>query len=97
MTDVLQLLDFHAIHELLGRPVPGNNNEEILEWMEKEKMVKKVNGTGYYITNLGAIAAARNLNQFDNLSRKAIRLIKYDGLNISVFFFSLVCYFKIWP
>ncbi|MCK5436655.1 MAG: putative DNA binding domain-containing protein [Desulfobulbaceae bacterium] len=80
MTDVLQLLDFHAIHELLGRPVPGNN-EEVLEWMEKEKMVKKVNGTGYYITNLGAIAAARNLNQFDDLSRKSIRLIKYDGLN----------------
>lgn len=79
-TEVLQLLDYHAIHELLNRPVPGNN-EEILAWMEKERMVKKVDGSGYYITNLGAIAAARNLNQFDDLSRKAIRLIKYDGLN----------------
>ncbi|HEU0282613.1 MAG TPA: ATP-binding protein, partial [Gallionella sp.] len=33
------------------------------------------------ITNFGAIAAARNLEQFDTLKRKRIRLIRYRGMN----------------
>jgi ATP-dependent DNA helicase RecG len=49
--------------------------------METEKMIKKSDSQGYYITNFGAIAAARNLNNFDNLARKTIRIIQYKGSN----------------
>lgn len=49
--------------------------------MATEKMVKKSNDSGYYVTNFGAIAAARNLNNFDDLARKTIRIIRYNGLN----------------
>jgi ATP-dependent DNA helicase RecG len=79
-SEVLGLLDFHAIHQLLKRPVPSTN-KEILHWLETEKMVKRSNDSGYYITNVGAIAAARNLNAFNDLGRKTIRVIRYKGLN----------------
>src|SRR4051812_35206698 len=42
-------------------------------------MLVEVDTDGFYITNFGALAAAQNLNEFDGLSRKTIRLIKYEG------------------
>lgn len=79
-SEVLKLLDHYAIFELLKRPTPSNN-QEVLNWMEKEKMLKRSHDDGYYITNFGAIAAARSLNDFDDLSRKSIRVIRYKGSN----------------
>ena len=38
-------------------------------------------GDKAYITNFGAMAAARDLRQFDSLDRKRVRLIRYRGLN----------------
>ena len=78
--DVSDKLDFRKIHQLLNRPVP-ENTAEIFDWMDAEKMVKIVNGSGFYITNFGAISAARSLKDFDDLSRKSIRVIKYKGNN----------------
>jgi len=78
--EVLALLDCYAIHELLKRPTPSTN-QEITHWLETEKMIKKSNDEGYYITNFGAISAARSLNNFDDLARKTIRVIRYKGLN----------------
>ena len=60
--------------------MPGDKLE-IISWMKDEKMVAKVNGDGYYITNIGALASAYNLKEFDGLARKAIRVIKYKGKN----------------
>ena len=53
------------------------------EELSEEKMTVEVDGNGYYITNFGALAAAQNLNEFDGLSRKSIRVIKYEGKNKS--------------
>ena len=38
-------------------------------------------GRGHYITNFGAIAAARKLGDFPSLDRKRIRVIRYRGTN----------------
>jgi len=38
-------------------------------------------GRGFYITNFGAIAAARRLDQFPALERKRIRVVRYRGTN----------------
>ena len=78
--EVITLLEYDKILELLGKPVPSNV-EEIMKWMVDEKMLVDVDGKGYYITNFGAIAAAKDLNKFDGLARKALRLIKYEGKN----------------
>lgn len=78
--EVITLLEYDKILELLKKPVPSNI-PEIIKWLEDEKMIVNVDGKGYYITNFGAIAAAKELSRFDGLSRKVVRLIKYEGKN----------------
>ncbi|QEC58396.1 hypothetical protein FSB75_21685 [Flavisolibacter ginsenosidimutans] len=80
--EVMTLLDYAGIYRLLKKPVPSNA-DEIMYWLEQEKMINGVDGNGYYITNFGALAAAQNLSDFDTLSRKSIRVIKYEGKNKS--------------
>ena len=78
--EVMNLLDYRSIFTLLNKPVP-QSNEEILQWMKDERMIEEVDGAGFYITNFGAVAAAHNLHDFTTLSRKSIRLIRYEGVN----------------
>ena len=80
--EVITLLEYDKILELLKKPVPSNI-QEITKWLIDEKMIEDVDGKGYYITNFGAIAAAKDLNKFDGLARKVVRLIKYEGKNKS--------------
>ncbi len=80
--EVITLLEYDKILELLGKPIP-TDIKEILKWMEDEKMIVDVDGKGYYITNFGAVASAKDLNKFDGLARKTVRLIKYEGKNKS--------------
>jgi len=79
---VMTLLDYAGIYKLLGKPVPSIA-DEIMYWLVQEKMIVDVDGQGFYITNFGALAAAQSLNEFDSLSRKSIRVIKYEGKNKS--------------
>lgn len=81
--EIVTLLEYDKILELLKKPVPSII-PEIIKWLEDEKMIIDVDGKGYYITNFGAIAAAKDLTKFDGLSRKAVRLIKYEGKNKAV-------------
>ncbi|MCF8370533.1 MAG: ATP-binding protein [Bacteroidales bacterium] len=78
--EVMTLLDYSGIYKLLKKPVPSIA-DEILYWMQQEKMIVDVDGNGFYITNFGALAAAQNLSDFDGLARKSIRVIKYEGKN----------------
>ncbi|GAB4002170.1 helix-turn-helix domain-containing protein [Spirosoma daeguense] len=80
LDEVLTLLDYRSIFGLLRKPIPSSK-EEIISWMVDEKMVEAVDGAGYYITNIGALSAAYDLNSFDGLARKTIRLIRYNGVN----------------
>jgi predicted HTH transcriptional regulator len=77
--EVLDLLDYRSIFRMLGKPTP-QTPDEILRWMEDEKMVQHVDDAGYYILNFGALSCAYNLNQFDGLVRKNVRVIKYKGV-----------------
>jgi len=77
--EVVARLDLETIAKLLQRPLP-DSADELMRWLADENMVVP-DGNGYYITNLGGIAAARELNQFDTLSRKRIRVIRYSGTN----------------
>jgi ATP-dependent DNA helicase RecG len=77
--EILDALDFRSIYKLLEKPIP-QSYEEIIGWMEDEKMIESMS-SGHYITNFGALSAAYRLQDFDSLSRKTIRVIKYKGLN----------------
>lgn len=76
---VLAKLDTEVIRRLLERPA-AEPNEELMRWLTDEKFIEPENG-GFYITNFGAMAAARNLKEFEGLERKRIRVIRYKGLN----------------
>lgn len=78
--EVLSALNFRGIYQLLNRPIP-QNRDEILRFLATEKLIDQYDDKGFYITNLGALSAAENLGEFAGLSRKAVRLVRYDGLN----------------
>ncbi|MBM4313038.1 MAG: hypothetical protein FJ122_03860 [Deltaproteobacteria bacterium] len=77
--EVLAKLDTGIIRRLLEQPAT-ETNEELMRWLADEKFIESDN-EGYYITNFGAIAAARSLKEFEGLERKSIRVIRYHGLN----------------
>ena len=77
--EIKNQLDFRSIFKLLDKPVPQIDSE-LIRWMKDEKMIDEVDGAGFYITNFGALSCAYNLNDFDGLARKCIRLIKYKGI-----------------
>ena len=74
---VLELLDYPSVFKLLKIPLPANKNG-ILEKLEEEKLiVKKPNK--YHITNIGALLFANDLNDFETLKRKVLRVVIYKG------------------
>lgn len=77
--DVIRLLDTQSYFDLLKLPFP-NSRSAVLEKFESEKFIKSTSGK-YHITNLGAILFAKDIDQFDHLSRKAVRVIVYKGKN----------------
>ncbi len=77
--DIIGLLDTQSYFELLKLPYP-TNREAVLEKFASEKFIKSVSGK-FQITNLGAILFAKNLDEFDQVSRKSVRIIVYNGNN----------------
>lgn len=77
-TQVTELLDYPSFFELLSLPIPSNSFLIIEKLIQEKIIIERTNST-YDITNLGAILFAKNLNEFDKISRKAIRVIFYDG------------------
>lgn len=77
---VISLLDSQIYFERMKLPYPSNQ-QSVLEKFCSEKLIfANYNGT-YDITNLGALLLAKDLNQFEQLKRKAVRVIVYNGKN----------------
>ncbi len=76
--EVLIALDFASCFDLLGVPLP-TDQKGILDRLVEERLIATKPGHRFDITNLGAILFAKNLNQFDRLARKAVRIIKYTS------------------
>ena len=77
--DVLQLLDYPAVFRMLGQPLP-TSQDGLLDKLAQEKLIRAQAGA-YDITNLGALLFAHDLNQFERLAGKIVRLIFYAGPN----------------
>jgi ATP-dependent DNA helicase RecG len=78
-SDIIELLDIQSFFELIKIPYP-ESREGVVERLLNEKMIVRTNGR-FNITNLGALLLAKDLNNFEALSRKAVRFIKYEGKN----------------
>lgn len=75
--EVLKAIDFSSYFELTQQSLPASK-EAKLEKLSQEKIISDF-GHGYNITNFGAILFAKNIDYFDTLSRKAVRVIIYKG------------------
>lgn len=78
VNDVLRLLDYPAYFDLTGQLLPIDQ-QTILDRFLDEGFIRPTASDRYEITNLGAILFAKDLNDFDRLGRKALRIIFYKG------------------
>lgn len=74
--EVLKKLDFATYFDFTEQPMP-DGNEAILNILSSEKLVRK-NGDAFDITNLGALLFAKNIEDFENINRKAVRIVVYE-------------------
>ncbi|GHT01765.1 transcriptional regulator [Bacteroidia bacterium] len=77
--EVLRLLDYKQFYELLDKNAP-KATDTILSNLEDYNFVVQ-DGNAWNITNLGAILFANNLSQFDYLTAKPVRILRYVGTN----------------
>ncbi|MEQ8925578.1 MAG: ATP-binding protein [Fulvivirga sp.] len=77
--EVLKLLDYPSYFDMMNLSLPSDKNG-IVEKLIQENLIIK-NSSNYSITNLGAILFAKEIEQFETLERKSVRVIIYDGKN----------------
>lgn len=78
-SDIVEFLSTHTYFDLLKIPYPSSQQSVIAKFLSESLIGKEE--SGYYITKLGAILLAKNLNDFDSLYRKTIRVIVFKGKN----------------
>ena len=78
-SSIISLLDTQTYFDLLKLPYPSSRQGVIDKFISENLIEKKT--SKYSITNLGAILFAKNLNDFPDLKRKAIRVIVYKYNN----------------
>jgi predicted HTH transcriptional regulator len=77
--EVLNHLNYQEYFKLTQQVLP-QNNQEILKYLERDRIIEKDVGDKWNVLNLGAIILANNLNDFDvSLARKSVRFIVYSG------------------
>lgn len=78
--ELIERLNTESVLAIAEKRTPSTS-EELIEWLAAQKFVAREPAGGGYITNLGAITAARRLSDFEDLSRKAVRVVVYNGLS----------------
>jgi len=78
--EVLLLINYPKYFNMMNQPLP-DNRESILKRMASEGIIFPEIGDHYSISNVGAILFAPNLEPFERLARKALRVIIYKGNN----------------
>lgn len=76
---IVELLDTQIFFELLKQPYPSKR-DGVIEKLISEKLITEEKGA-YCISNLGALLFARKINTFPTISRKAPRVVVYEGKN----------------
>ncbi|KAF1003221.1 MAG: hypothetical protein GAK28_04872 [Luteibacter sp.] len=77
--EILTKLDSTGVIRLLERKQTPGGPGEMLSFLEDQGLIARDPRGGGSVTNLGAISAAHHLDEFGDISRKAMRVIVYDG------------------
>lgn len=75
--DVIRLLSVESYFDRLKIPMPQTADGVMERFILERFVIPSL--TGYGITELGAILLAKDFRDFDNLYRKAVRVIVYNG------------------
>jgi ATP-dependent DNA helicase RecG len=75
--EIIQLLETQTFFDLLKLPYP-TTRDAVIDQLNRGKLVTSIEGN-WRITNLGALILAKRLSDFENLERKAPRVIVYSG------------------
>ena len=78
LSEALNYLSYSTYFDLLEKQIPSDN-EKISHYLLEEGIIVKQDNALYSITNLGAMLFAKRLDDFPRLSRKAIRVVQYEG------------------
>lgn len=80
LQDAVGLLEYTSYFDIKNIPQP-TDIKGIAHYMIEELMIVQQDNGLYAITNLGAVMFGKRLLDFNRISRKAIRIVKYDGNN----------------
>ena len=75
--EVVNLLDTQGFFELLEVSYP-DNRKAVLDRLLGRRLIEETNGV-FAIRRLGALLLAKDLAAFEDIARKRIRLVVYDG------------------
>lgn len=73
----LDLIDIHSYYQLLHADLP-ETRQGIVNQMVREGLLGRTISGDLFITNLGAVLFARDLSSFASVSRKAVRVVRYE-------------------
>jgi len=74
---VVELLDTQAFFELLKLPYP-TNRKSVIDRLLRERLIDESDGS-YAIRRLGALLISKRIADFQDLARKAARVVVYTG------------------
>lgn len=77
-SDITKYLSTETYFDLMKLPYPSTQQAVIDKFVDEGLVTKQ---TGYAITKLGALLFAKNLNDFESIERKSVRVIVYKGKN----------------
>lgn len=80
LSSALRMLDYGVYFDLIGTPQP-ENWEGISHFLIQDGILIPQDNGLFSITNLGAILLGKKLSDFQRISRKALRVIQYQGHN----------------
>lgn len=80
LEEALRLLDYSAYFDMMAVPQP-TDLAGVSHYMQEENIIIKQDNGLYAVTNLGAILFAKHLSDFPRISRKAVRIVQYQGNN----------------
>ena len=80
LSDALRILECSIYFDLTGIPQPISADGIAHYLLEEGVLIRQDNGL-YSITNMGAILFAKKISDFPKISRKAIRVVQYQGNN----------------
>lgn len=75
--DIIAILDVQSFFDLRKIPMPATRGE-ILKALANRHLIEP-EGTGYLITNMGALLFAKDIELFPSVAHKAPRVVVYEG------------------